>query len=123
VFPNTLSFVDGMVVKICGPSVHRGISAYIINDINRAKKYFGYLGSKPGGIWHHRYRKNLPSYVFFQSFVKILPSCCLMQAAMASSLLKPAHSWVGSALSFGLGSSMRVEQHPVQSWTFCKGRG
>jgi hypothetical protein len=29
VFPNTLSIVDGLAVKICGPSVHRGISAYI----------------------------------------------------------------------------------------------
>jgi hypothetical protein len=38
VFLDSLSNVDGLAVKICEPSVHHGISAYIINDINRAKK-------------------------------------------------------------------------------------
>jgi hypothetical protein len=37
VFSDSLSNVDGLAVKICGPSVHHGISAYIINDINRGK--------------------------------------------------------------------------------------
>jgi hypothetical protein len=41
VFPDSLSNVDELAVKICGPSVHHGISAYIINDINRAKKQRG----------------------------------------------------------------------------------
>jgi hypothetical protein len=38
VFPHSLSNVDGLAVKICEPSVHHGISAYIINEINRAKE-------------------------------------------------------------------------------------
>jgi hypothetical protein len=38
VFPDSLSNVDALAVKICEPSVHHGISAYIVNDINRAKK-------------------------------------------------------------------------------------
>jgi hypothetical protein len=37
-FPNSLSNMDELTVKICGPSVQHGISAYIINDINRASK-------------------------------------------------------------------------------------
>jgi hypothetical protein len=41
VFPDSLSNVDELAVKICGPSVHHGISAYIINDINRAKNMGG----------------------------------------------------------------------------------
>jgi hypothetical protein len=31
VFSDSLSNVDRLVVKICGPSVHHGVSAYIIN--------------------------------------------------------------------------------------------
>jgi hypothetical protein len=38
VFSDSLSKLDELVVRICGPSVHHGISASIINDINRAKK-------------------------------------------------------------------------------------
>jgi hypothetical protein len=38
VFSDSLSKLDKLAVKICGPSVHHGISAYIINDMNRAKK-------------------------------------------------------------------------------------
>jgi hypothetical protein len=37
VFYDTLSIVDGLTVKSCGPSVHHGTSAFIIYDINRAK--------------------------------------------------------------------------------------
>jgi hypothetical protein len=39
VFPDLLSIVEELAVKNCGPSVHHGISAYIMNDINRAKNF------------------------------------------------------------------------------------
>jgi hypothetical protein len=38
VLSDSLSNMDKLAVKIYGPSVHHGISAYIIYDINRAKK-------------------------------------------------------------------------------------
>jgi hypothetical protein len=38
VFSDSLSNMDKLAVKIYGPRVHHGISAYIIDDINRAKK-------------------------------------------------------------------------------------
>jgi hypothetical protein len=38
IFSDSLSNMDKLAVEIYGPSVHHGISAYIINDINRAKK-------------------------------------------------------------------------------------
>jgi hypothetical protein len=41
VFPDSLSNVAGLAVKIFESSVHHGISAYIINDTNRAKNNRG----------------------------------------------------------------------------------
>jgi hypothetical protein len=42
VFSDSLSKLDELAVKICGPSVHHGISAYIINELKKKGRLPGF---------------------------------------------------------------------------------